>query len=161
MSKFLSLTVFVTIVGLSCWGCTASTTPAPATNTTADVHGDHDGHDHDGESHEVATKLCGGCGDEKGSESCCSETAAKCDSCGLNKGSALCCVELEESVAGKDMCGKCGHAAGTEQCCAADAEKCSCGMAKGSPLCCKVKLTSLEHDPEGLAKPAEAADASH
>ncbi|MEO1618670.1 MAG: hypothetical protein AAFV88_22665 [Planctomycetota bacterium] len=33
-----------------------------------------------------------------------------------------------------DVCGKCGDIAGTETCC--KGETCSCGMQKGSALCC-------------------------
>lgn len=130
MSK--SFLVFaVSLLSIVCWGCTSDvSTPEPAATAETEQHGDHD-HAHG--------KLCGSCGDAKGSESCCSESATKCGDCGLTAGSKLCCVELDETAKGKDLCLDCGHVAGTENCCSDAAEKCDCGMAKGSPLCCKLK----------------------
>jgi ABC-type nickel/cobalt efflux system permease component RcnA len=134
MSKFFSLTTFVAVMAVACWGCTADTNTTPAASSTTSEHADHDHADHD----HAHGKLCGSCGTEKGTESCCSETAEKCE-CGMAKGSALCCVELDASAKGKDLCTACGHVAGSTDCCAEGAEKCDCGMAKGSPLCCKLK----------------------
>lgn len=135
MSRFFSLTLVAALAACLSLGCTNSAPPETATNSEASAGDD------------VAGKLCGDCGDEKGSSDCCSESAAKCDGCGMNEGSKLCCVELDASVAGKDMCGSCGHAAGSESCCVEGAEKCECGMAKGSPLCCKLKDEAHEgHD---------------
>lgn len=136
MSRFFSLAVLAALVAIVSWGCTSSDAPVASSTETAHADGDHAGHDHD---HAAVGKICGGCGESKGTENCCSDSAAKCDSCGLNKGSLLCCVELDESATGKDLCGSCGQVAGTDACCADDAEKCECGMAKGSPLCCKLK----------------------
>ena len=162
MSRFFSLMVVVAIVSVVSWGCSSDTTPAASTTpATQDADGhaghdhdghehashDHEGHDHDGHEHatmNVSAKLCGGCGATKDSETCCSADVAKCDGCGKNKGSALCCVELDEAAAGKDLCSSCGHVAGSEACCADGAEKCACGMAKGSPLCCKLKPAEEE-----------------
>ncbi len=130
MSKSFLL-VAVSLLSIVCWGCTSDVnTPAPAATAEAEhAHGDDGAHG----------KLCGSCGDEKGTESCCAESAEKCTDCGLTAGSKLCCVELDADAKGKDLCGSCGHVAGSENCCAEDAEKCDCGMAKGSPLCCKLK----------------------
>ena len=139
MLRFFSMTLFVAIVGIACWGCTdAASTPASgnATAETGSEHGDTDNH----ETINVSATLCGSCGDTKGSESCCSETAAKCGDCGLNEGSKLCCLKLDADAAGKDLCGKCGNVAGSTTCCADGAEACaSCGLTKGSALCCKEK----------------------
>lgn len=82
-------------------------------------------------------KYCGQCGQAKGSEACCATTAETCASCDFHKGAALCC-KVTKDAEGRDFCGKCGQVAGTEVCCAKDAETCDCGMAKGSPLCCKL-----------------------
>ena len=131
--QFAIVAAFAAIVSL---GCTSS--DAPVAKTDASAEHDHEGHDHAGHDHDVAGKICGSCGESKGAEACCSETAEKCE-CGMNKGSKLCCVELDASAKGKDLCGSCGQVAGSDSCCADDAEKCACGMAKGSPLCCKLK----------------------
>ena len=135
MSRFFSLAVMVALVTVISWGCTNSDAPVAATED------EHAGHDHDGEDHDHAAlgTICGSCGEAKGTDSCCSESAEKCASCELNKGSLLCCVQLDASVAGKDLCGSCGQVAGSDTCCVEGAEKCECGMAKGSPLCCKLK----------------------
>ncbi len=94
--------------------------------------------------------LCGMCGEETGSETCCADGAEKCDSCGLHKGTALCC-KVPEELKGKDMCMSCGNAAGSEQCCAAGAEECDkCGLHNGSALCCK-----LDAEAESQDAPAE------
>ena len=50
MTRFFSLSVFVAIVAITAWGCTADTAPAPSANTTASS--DHDGHDHGGHEHD-------------------------------------------------------------------------------------------------------------
>lgn len=99
--------------------------------------------------------LCGGCGECKGSESCCSEDAAKCAGCGLNEGSELCCVVHGSDAEGKDMCTGCGEVAGTEECCSEDAEKCGeCGMNAGAPLCCKIEGDAPEAPAEITEEPA-------
>jgi len=36
-------------------------------------------------------KLCGKCGEIKGSDKCCKQDVVKCEKCGLNKGSPGCC----------------------------------------------------------------------
>ena len=141
MSKSFSLAIAIAVLSIFCWGCTSDVTPPAATSSSTssdDHHHEHGDHAHGDHDHAHA-KLCGSCGDEKGSESCCSESAEACAGCGLTKGSKLCCVELPADAKGKDLCGSCGHVAGSESCCAEDAEKCECGMAKGSPLCCKLK----------------------
>ena len=90
--------------------------------------------------------LCGMCGEETGSDSCCADGAEKCDSCGLHKGTALCC-KVPEDMKGKDMCMSCGNAAGSEQCCAEGAEECGkCGLHKGSALCCKIEAEAETQD---------------
>lgn len=128
MSKFFSLAAMA-ILAIACCGCTSSTNETTSTATTPEATAGADAH----------AKLCGSCGVDKGTEACCAEGAEKCAGCGLTSGSTLCCVELDEAAAGKDLCKSCGHVAGTEDCCAEGAEKCDCGMAKGSPLCCKLK----------------------
>ena len=91
------------------------------------------------ETVEVATILCGQCGEEKGSATCCAQTAETCE-CGMHKGSALCCVELPADAAGKDICSQCGHVAEAGHTCDGDCEKCAeCGLHAGSPACCKLK----------------------
>jgi hypothetical protein len=90
----------------------------------------------------VAVVLCGKCGHEKGSESCCSDDCEVCDQCKLHKGSALCC-KVSEELRGKDMCTACGHVANGEECCKDGCAVCSkCGMHEGSPLCCKLNVDS-------------------
>ncbi len=81
--------------------------------------------------------LCGGCGQIKGSDTCCAEGAEKCDKCELAKGSPGCCV----IASGDDvkLCKDCGQVAGGDACCDESAEKCGeCGLAEGSPGCCKL-----------------------
>lgn len=126
LTQFALVAAFAAIVS---FGCTSADSPVSKSDTDATSAA---------QGQDAAGKICGSCGDGKGTESCCSETAEKCE-CGMNKGSKLCCVELDESLAGKDLCGSCGNVAGDETCCAEDAEKCACGMAKGSALCCKLK----------------------
>jgi hypothetical protein len=80
--------------------------------------------------------LCGGCGQIKGTDTCCKPDAVKCEKCGLDKGSPGCC----KITKGKDiaLCGKCGLVKGSDLCCKADAIMCDkCGKPKGSPGCCK------------------------
>jgi hypothetical protein len=87
---------------------------------------------------DTTPKLCGGCGQIKGSDVCCKADAEECDGCGLAKGSPGCCkIEKGQDVA---LCAGCGQIKGSDVCCKADAEKCgTCGLAKGSPGCCKIK----------------------
>ena len=61
--------------------------------------------------------LCGGCGQIKGSDTCCKPGAAACGGCGLAKGSPGCC----KIAKGKDveLCLKCGQAKGSDVCCPA------------------------------------------
>ncbi len=40
---------------------------------------------------ESSPKLCGGCGQVKGSSKCCVKDAPQCGKCGLAKGSPGCC----------------------------------------------------------------------
>ena len=81
-----------------------------------------------------ATHYCASCGDEAGSDTCCS--GDKCDSCGLQKESALCCKDVQVH------CGECGQQKGTEKCCAEDAVTCKdCGFHKGADLCCNGNLS--------------------
>ncbi len=83
-----------------------------------------------------ALMLCGGCGQLKGSDSCCDAGAESCPGCDLAKGSPGCCKIEKGSDAA--LCGGCGQIKGSDSCCDEDAEKCTgCGMAKGSPACCK------------------------
>jgi len=92
----------------------------PADDTTAAADG--------------ATILCGGCGQVKGSATCCAEDAATCDGCGLAKGSPGCCAITKGTNA--TLCKGCGQVKGTDTCCAEDATKCEkCGLAKDSPGC--------------------------
>ena len=129
MSRLFTLMLFVAAATLIS-GCTGSEAPT-ASSDPAEAGSTDEG---------TVGKICGHCGDEKGAETCCSDSAEKCDACGKNKGSLLCCVELDEAAAGKDLCGLCGQVAGADECCADDAEKCdACGLSKGSPLCCKLE----------------------
>ncbi len=81
--------------------------------------------------------LCGGCGQIKGTDTCCVEGAEDCDECGLVAGSPGCCViEAGDDV---KLCKKCGQVAGGDACCAEDAERCDkCDLIKGSPGCCAI-----------------------
>ena len=80
-------------------------------------------------------KLCGKCGEIKGSENCCSKDAAKCDKCGLIKGSPGCCKISSDTL----LCTICGEIKGSKNCCSKDAVKCDkCGLIKGAPGCCKM-----------------------
>ena len=87
---------------------------------------------------DATVTICGGCGQEKGSDSCCAEGAEKCSECSLAKGSPGCC----KLTSGEDseLCRKCGQVAGGDGCCKDGAEKCDdCGLTKGSPGCCKIE----------------------
>lgn len=89
--------------------------------------------------------LCGACGEEKGSQTCCAEGAEVCTECALHKGSPGCCkIEKGEDVT---LCSGCGEAKGSEACCAEGAEICDCGFHKGSPAC-KLKKAEEETDSE-------------
>ena len=80
-------------------------------------------------------KLCGKCGQMKGTSICCAKDAKKC-ACGAVKGSPACC---KVKLAGTDipLCDNCGQVKGSVICCKANAVKCSkCGKAKGSLGCC-------------------------
>ncbi len=55
-------------------------------------------------------------------------------------GFASCSSTTKSSSA--TLCGECGWVKGTDKCCAEGATKCSCGLAKGSPGCCKVPAGS-------------------
>ena len=134
--SFYSL-LLASIIALVAFGCAPSDTTDTATDTPAadssdsTAEADHDDH---------ATLLCGTCGHEKGSDSCCADGAETCE-CGKHKGSELCCVELSEDAAGKDICTGCGVAVGADEHhhCDATAEKCEkCGLNAGSTGCCKL-----------------------
>lgn len=132
MSRFLFVSVSL-VFAIATLGCTSGDTSNVDLDSPIVTSSD-----------EALGKICGACGDEKGCETCCSENAESCDACGKNAGSALCCVEVDEAAVGKDLCGKCGHVAGAESCCAEGAAQCECGMAKGSPLCCKLEKSDSE-----------------
>ena len=127
----LALMFAVWTIGCAPSDTTESTDEVPAVETgeeTAEAHPEHH------------TLLCGKCGHEKGTESCCAEGAETCEKCGLHAGSKLCCAELSEDAAGKDICSGCGHVAEGHHHCDENCEKCeSCGMHAGSPACCKLK----------------------
>jgi YHS domain-containing protein len=67
----------------------------------------HKGHDHPAAEHPASehpqaaeaeeAKLCGKCGEVKGSEKCCAEGIEKCGKCGMHKGSPGCCPKPEEN----------------------------------------------------------------
>lgn len=81
-------------------------------------------------------KVCGSCGELKGTEKCCVAEAKKCTKCELNKGSPGCC-KLPAKGTDAELCAKCGQIKGTDKCCKPGARKCTkCGMAKKSPGCC-------------------------
>ena len=83
-------------------------------------------------------KICGDCGELKGSEKCCAPDAEKCSKCGLNKGAPGCC-KIEKGATDAKLCGHCGEIKGSDKCCVAEAEKCpKCGLNKGAPGCCKI-----------------------
>jgi rhodanese-related sulfurtransferase len=94
-----------------------------------------------GETPETRLAVCAKCGDIKGTETCCSKTAAKCLKCGLNKGSVGCCKGLSalRGQAQVLLCASCGQVKGSAVCCSKSAQKCAkCSLAKGSPGCCKL-----------------------
>ncbi|MCP5052131.1 MAG: hypothetical protein GY940_33500 [bacterium] len=106
----------------------AGDTPAPA----------HDGHKHkDKKMKKDGPKLCGECGQIKGSKVCCAKDAKMCSHCKLAKDSPGCCkMEKGKDVA---LCTHCGQMKGSKMCCKPGAKKCSkCKLAKGSPGCCKI-----------------------
>ena len=123
--------VVVAALAVLTWGC------APADSTSDDDSVSSNEQETAGDDGQ--TLLCGTCGQEKGSDSCCDESAEKC-ACGMHKDSPLCCVEIGDDAAGKDLCKACGHVAEEGHECDEDCEKCAdCGLHKGSPLCCKIK----------------------
>ena len=80
--------------------------------------------------------LCGGCGQIKGTDSCCAAGASTCVGCGLAKGSPGCCNMAKGQSA--TLCNGCGQIKGSDACCDDSATRCGCGMIKGSPGCCKM-----------------------
>ena len=121
-------------------GCGAADEPAAAPADTSETPAESDGAAVTETDTTLVSveKYCGSCGQAKGSEACCVESAEKCSECSLAKGSPLCC-KVSAEFAGKDLCGKCGQVAGSEDCCKEGAEMCvDCGLAKGAPLCCKL-----------------------
>ncbi len=89
-----------------------------------------------------AISLCTGCGQIKGSASCCRPGAATCPACGLAKGSPGCCTIEKGSTVPVALCTSCGQIKGSAACCRPGAAKCaSCGLVKGSPGCCKLPKT--------------------
>ncbi len=128
LASIIALVSFGCAPGDSADTATDDTPAAPADGDTAEAHPEH------------ATMLCGKCGHEAGSDSCCAEGAETCD-CGMHKGSKLCCVELGEDAAGKNVCTGCGVAVGADEHhhCDATADKCEkCGLNAGSAGCCKI-----------------------
>lgn len=90
--------------------------------------------------------LCGACGCCAECEDCCK--GEKCE-CGMQKGTALCCSGVK-SAEGVTYCKDCGFDKKSESCCADGNQECGkCGLAEGSPICCKVKTTAeAEHKHE-------------
>lgn len=128
--------IFIIGVALTAtwFSCGESQKPVEGSQTTAvtDVHD----HDHDALASAEIIKLCGDCGEIKGSDKCCRKDAEKCGKCGLIKGSPGCCKIQGDT----ELCSKCGEIKGSEKCCNKEAEKCGkCGLIKGSPGCCKIK----------------------
>ena len=84
-----------------------------------------------------AVKLCGSCGEIKGTANCCKKDAEKCSKCELIKGSPGCCKMTKGETV--KLCSSCGEIKGTTKCCKKDAVKCTkCNLIKGSPACCKL-----------------------
>ena len=106
----------------------------------------------------LPTRLCGTCGEIKGTEACCAKDAKACGKCGLHKGAPGCCkIEKGEDAA---LCRKCGEIKGTEACCAKDAEACGkCGLHKGAPGCCKLPARTWKCDKNGSKCPKSARGA--
>ena len=97
----------------------------------------------------VIIKLCGDCGQVKGTDSCCADGSIACTQCGLQKGAVGCC-KMEKGV-DVTLCSHCGHVAGSDTCCAPGEAKCGdCGMSKGAVGCClqtaDLSATSLDDD---------------
>ena len=65
----------------------------------------------------AGVKLCGGCGQIKGSEACCDAAAPRCAKCNLIKGSPGCCKLPKDAAGDVLLCGKCGFIKGTAECC--------------------------------------------
>ena len=119
-------------------GCGETTDPAANPESGSATASTDETSSEEGYVH--AALLCGKCGEEKGTDSCCAEDAEKC-ACGMTKGSALCCKELGEDVAGKDICSGCGHAVEADEHhhCDEDCETCDkCGLHADAPACCKL-----------------------
>lgn len=98
--------------------------------------------------------LCTSCGQLMGSATCCSKDAAKCAKCGLAKGSPGCCNADLKTLASLNptndvlLCPDCGQVKNSAQCCVKTSEKCvKCGLAKGSPGCCKIPLALRKMTP--------------
>ena len=84
-----------------------------------------------------AVKLCGSCGEIKGTANCCKKDAEKCSKCELIKGSPGCCKMTKGETI--KLCSSCGEIKGTAKCSKKDAVKCTkCNLIKGSPACCKL-----------------------
>ncbi|MFO7914643.1 MAG: hypothetical protein R6U43_03010 [Candidatus Krumholzibacteriales bacterium] len=60
--------------------------------------------------------ICGECGEEKDSERCCAEDAARCSDCGLIKGSPGCC-NMPRPGRDARICSECGKFEGSDECC--------------------------------------------
>lgn len=119
----------VALLALAAWGCAKTDEPASGVSEVDATPV--------AEETVVEVFLCGGCGQIKGTETCCAEGAAACEKCQLAAGSPGCCT-IEKGTDAK-LCNKCGQVAGVEGCCDPDAEKCvKCSLAKGSPGCCKM-----------------------
>mgnify|MGYP007059381333 CR=1 FL=1 len=89
----------------------------------------------------AAFAICGDCGHQKETTSCCAEGADVCADCGLHAGSPGCC-KIEKGQTGVEICA-CGHIKGDENCCNDTAARCAkCGMFEGSPGCCKIDTSA-------------------
>ena len=121
----VAATLALTAVMLTGCETADSTTNEPATTQAAMVS-------------PGALDLCRGCGQIKGTDTCCQPGQVTCNGCGLAKGSPGCCRIDRASTEPVALCTGCGHIKGTEMCCQPGQARCSCGMVKGSAGCCKI-----------------------
>jgi len=94
-----------------CPASAAATCPASAESCCADDKCEGDCETVDALA--MAVTLCGGCGQVKGSPTCCLDGAEKCSGCDLDKGAPGCC-KMEKGTDAK-LCG-CGEIGGSEAC---------------------------------------------
>ena len=127
-----NLLSFLAIAIMACaMGCESPTVSENSTDSPSDT------------KVSLEADLCGACGCCADCEDCCQ--GEKCE-CGMQKGTALCCSGVKP-VEGVDYCKDCGFDKKSESCCAESNEECGkCGLAKGSPICCKVKAVDSEHE---------------